>query len=126
MRTLRTTAFASDGAKRGIEKKVTQMSWESRGDSGRYYTRSHKRDGRITREYIGRGELAELIAQRDVLKRQQRRAELAQRRKQRAADERLDAALGEFCRLAEAAAHAELLAAGNHPHRGEWRKRRGR
>ena len=99
------------------------MSWEQRGDNGPYYTRSHKRDGRITREYIGRGELADLIAQRDVLKRQQRLAELAQRRKQRAADERLDAALDEFCRLAEAAAHAALLEAGYHAHKGQWRRK---
>jgi len=102
------------------------VAWEARGDWGPYYTRSTKRGGKITREYCGRDLEAELLAMIDARERQEREEELARRRAARAADEELDAMLAEFCDLAEAAAHAELMEAGYHFHRGRWRKRRGR
>jgi hypothetical protein len=34
------------------------MGW----DKGRYFTRSRKVNGRVVREYVGTGEVAELIA----------------------------------------------------------------
>ena len=86
------------------------MSWETRNGRGEYYTRSRRQSGQIVREYVGSGDVATVFAQLDALKGQERQAELAQRREQRAADERLDATLDDFCRLAEAAARAELLA----------------
>jgi len=102
------------------------VTWEQRGDWGPYYTRSTKRGGKIIREYCGRDLEAELLAMIDARERQERQEELARRREQRAADERLDAEIDEFCLLVEAAAHAELMEAGFHFHRGRWRKRRGR
>ena len=37
------------------------MSWEKRGNNGRrYYTRSKRSSGKITREYVGTGELADM------------------------------------------------------------------
>ncbi len=48
------------------------MGWESRGESKRkYYTRSHKRLGRVEREYVGRGALAMLEAKLDEMRRQE-------------------------------------------------------
>ena len=42
--------------KRGERPEVTYMGWEH----GRYYTRSQKVNGRIVREYVGTGRVAEL------------------------------------------------------------------
>ena len=97
------------------------MGWER----GRYYTRSRKVHGRVVREYIGTGRVAELVAQTDALERKQRQAECAALRAVRSELEALDASVKELNDLADLLARAALLAAGFHQHkRGEWRKRR--
>src|SRR4051794_39320882 len=77
-------------AKRGIGRGVTYgrptaepgvlkgraMGWER----GRYYTRSRKVNGRVVREYVGSGYVAELAAQLDGLDRDQRESEADARR----------------------------------------------
>lgn len=101
------------------------MSWETRNGRGLYYTRSKRKMGRIVREYIGTGDYGLVIAHQDDIERQQRQAEVARWQRQKAEDERLDADIDQFCRLADNVVHAALLAAGYHNHRGQWRKRRG-
>jgi hypothetical protein len=97
------------------------VGWEK----GRYYTRSKKVNGRVVREYVGGGRVAELVAQMDAIKRQQREAERAARLAERAELDALDAPLDELNDLAELLARAALAAAGFHQHkRGEWRRRR--
>ena len=100
------------------------MAWETRNGRGSYYTRSRRYGKRIVREYYGCGEAAALIAMEDVLERQTRQAEAARRREQAAEDQRLDAEIETFCRLADTLAHALLVSAGYHNHKGQWRKRR--
>lgn len=98
------------------------MGW----DKGRYYTRSRKVNGRVVREYIGIGELAELAAQMDAINRADREAEREARRVEKAELEALDAPLNELNELADLLARAVLVAAGFRQHkRDEWRKRRG-
>jgi hypothetical protein len=97
------------------------MAW----DRGRYYTRSRKVNGRVVREYIGTGRVAELAAEMDAIQHQQREAEQAARRERRAELEALDVPFDELNDLAELVARAALEAAGFRQHkRGEWRKRR--
>ena len=97
------------------------MGWER----GRYYTRSRKVNGRVVREYVGVGRVAELAAQLDAIERQQREAERAARRAERTKLDALDTLLDELNDLAELLARAALEAAGFHQHkRGEWRRRR--
>jgi hypothetical protein len=97
------------------------MGW----DRGRYYTRSKKVNGRVVREYVGTGELAELAAETDILLRLQRSEERAARRAERSELQALDAPLDELNDLADLLAHTALTAAGFRRHkRGEWRKRR--
>jgi hypothetical protein len=97
------------------------MGWER----GRYYTRSRKVNGRVIREYIGTGRVAELVAQMDAIERQQRQAERAAQRAEWTELEALDPPLNELNDLADLLARTALIAAGYRQHkRGEWRKRR--
>jgi hypothetical protein len=95
-------------------------------DKGRYYTRSKKVNGRVVREYVGVGEVAEQAAQIDASNRADREAEREARRVEKAELEALDAPLNELNDLADQLVRAALMAAGYQQHkRGEWRKRRG-
>lgn len=96
------------------------MGWER----GRYYTRSKKVNGRVVREYVGTGRVAELAARMDTIDRERRRMEALAIRQERTALE-LDADLEALIEMTNQMAQAALLAAGYYRHkRGEWRKRR--
>jgi hypothetical protein len=98
------------------------MGWE-RG----YYYRVRKVNGRVVREYVGAGRVAEFAAQLDTMERNHREAEKAAGLAQRAELDALDAPLNELNTLADSVARAALVAAGfRQHHRGEWRKRRGK
>ena len=92
---------------------------------GWYYTRSRRQNGRVIREYIGCGPVAELIAEADQAGIAKREADRAQLRATEVCFQSLEApfaALGKQCR---AMLSATLQSAGNHQHnRGEWRKQR--
>lgn len=100
------------------------MAWETRERGGSYYTRSRRVDGRVVREYIGTGPVAELLAHEDeatrLVRAQRAEAERAELERARGLMEMapdLDA-------LAEILVRAEMVAAGYHRHKGEWRRRR--
>ena len=109
-------------AERGKRREVAQtVGWE-RG----YYYRARKVRGRVVREYVGKGPVADLAAALDADRRHEREAERAARPERRAELEALDAPLTALNDLADLLARAALVAAGYHQHkRGEWRKRRG-
>ncbi len=99
------------------------MGW----DRGRYYTRSKKVNGRVVRDYIGTGRVAELVARIDAAEREERRFASLRLRQEKAELAALDGDIKAFMERTELVARAALLAAGFHQHkRGEWRKRRGR
>ena len=102
------------------------MAWETRQRGGRYYTRSKKVNGRVVREYVGRGLAGELAAAADERERAQGEAKQAAWRAECERIESAIAPLEEFCDAVEILARASLLLAGYHRHhRGEWRRRRG-
>jgi hypothetical protein len=99
--------------------------WERRVRGGRYYTKSHRVGGRVVREYVGTGPLAELAARLDAEERRRREEERASQREERKRLDALAAPVVELCEVAEVIARAALIASGYHQHhRGEWRKRR--
>jgi hypothetical protein len=103
------------------------MAWETRDGRGRYYTRTHKANGRAVREYIGAGVKGELAAAEDAARRAQRHARDALLRAERERWRAAKAVLQELDDLVRLLAHASLHAAGYHRHaKGEWRRRRER
>ena len=103
------------------------MSWEERERGSRYYTRSHREGGRIVREYVGSGPVAEIIAQRDEEERRRREEEARIWREEREQMDALDREGGELDDLAELLTRAAFLVAGYRRHdRGERRKPRER
>jgi hypothetical protein len=96
------------------------MGWE-RG----YYYRVRKVNGRVVREYVGTGEVAELIAQVDELQQEERLLKALEQRQEKDELKALDADLKAVNEKIDLATRAALLASGFHLHkRGEWRRRR--
>jgi hypothetical protein len=119
---------ATDGAvlatiewKRGKRREVAQlMGWE-RG----YYYRVRKVNGRVLREYVGTGPVAELIAESDALERERQKQKTLALRRAKAELAALDAELKALAENTDLVTRAALLAAGYRQHnRGEWRKQR--
>jgi hypothetical protein len=101
------------------------MGWETRRGSGHYYTRSRKVNGRIIREYVGSGLVAELAARQDAEARAQRLAERERLQHEAARWASASTPLKELGQLLDGLTAATLIAAGYHQHhRGAWRKRR--
>ncbi|MBK6767823.1 MAG: hypothetical protein IPG72_02080 [Ardenticatenales bacterium] len=98
------------------------MAWETRNGGGRYYTRSRKVDGRVVREYVGRGRIADLAAALDDLEREERAQAAAAWRAERETNDAERAAVRGLGAAVDDAVAAELAALGYHKERGEWRR----
>ena len=101
------------------------MGWETRGGSGRYYTRSVRQGDRVMRQYVGTGPSAEAAARADRLRRGASEAARAAMRLALSEIAEADAQVRAVCDAAETAVRAALISAGYHRHaRGAWRRRR--
>jgi hypothetical protein len=99
------------------------VAWERRGGN-LYYYQSERVDGRVRKKYVGTGEIAELVAHADETIRRTR-AERRERVRAELEEARgLASAADELNEAAEILARAEMVAAGYHRHKGEWRRRR--
>ena len=99
------------------------MAWERRG-SNLYYYQSERVDGRVRKNYVGAGEVAQAIAHADETIRRSRVVQ-SERARVELEEVRTLASTGEeLCEAADILAAAELVAAGFHTHKGEWRMRR--
>ncbi len=100
------------------------MAWETRQSGGRYYTRSKRVNGRVVREYVGTGFLAELLHQADMEDRERRDAQRKSLAETMRREDGLDCKLDEFSKMADEVARGLLIVAGCYQHnRGSWRKR---
>jgi hypothetical protein len=99
------------------------MAWERRG-SNLYYYQSERVDGRVRKKYVGTGDVAEAIAHADWTIRRTRDVRRERERAQLEEARGLAAAGDELHQAAEMLARAEMVAAGYHRHKGQWRMRR--
>jgi hypothetical protein len=97
---------------------------ESRG-SNVYYYRKRREGSRVVSEYVGRGYVAALGATLDAADRAEEKARRALEPCAREAGEALDELLDAIGAALKTAAACELVAAGCHNHKGEWRVIRG-
>ena len=98
------------------------MAWESRRGRGRYYTRSTRVNGRVVRQYVGSGPLAEKAAEEDARRRAERQARAEALRAERERLAQAQALLQGLCSGTDLLLRAALTAAGFHQHnRGAWR-----
>lgn len=100
------------------------MTWEERERGGRYYTRSRREEGRVVREYVGGGLAGELAAEADRVEREEAEARRVRRRRELERLEAIAAPVLEVDEAAKVLARANLIAAGCHRRKGEWRMRR--
>src|SRR4051794_15463829 len=102
------------------------MAWERRARGGLYYTRSRRVNGRVVREYVGTGQVADLAARVDAEARARRTQAVATSAAERARLDALDEQVTTLSNASETLARSSLLVAGYYRHaRGEWRRRRG-
>jgi hypothetical protein len=99
------------------------MAWERRG-SNLYYYQSQRLDGRVLKKYVGTGEVAQAIARADETIRRSRVARSERARVELEEAKTLASAGQELWEAADILAAAQLVAAGYHTHKGEWRMRR--
>ena len=99
------------------------MAWERRG-SNLYYYQSERLDGRVRKKYVGTGEVAQAIAHADKAIRRSKATRSERARAELEEARTLASAGEELCEAADILAVAELVAAGYHRHKGEWRMRR--
>jgi hypothetical protein len=99
------------------------MAWEQRGPQT-YYYRSVRRQGRVTKEYVGTGPLSVLVAAEEAERRAQRQAEAETWRQEQAALDALDQQIDAWWDMSTVLLKATLYTEGYYQHdRGKWRKR---
>jgi hypothetical protein len=99
------------------------MAWERRG-SNRYYYQCERLDGRVRKKYVGAGEVAQAIAYADETIRRSRVVQSERARVELEEAKSLASAGEELWEAADILAAAQLVAAGYHRHKGQWRMRR--
>lgn len=100
------------------------MPWATRGRRRYFYRSKRLPDGRIAKEYLGRGQRAEQAAKQDAETHARDEAERGERSRVEAVLEPLDALAYELESSLELLTMATFLAGGLHQHKGQWRKRR--
>jgi hypothetical protein len=99
------------------------MAWERR-KGGLFYYRSLRINGRVKKQYVGKGPMAELAARMDAANRAYREGKVAARRQVQETYKAVLALLVDLDEHVKAFMFVELDAAGFYNHRGEWRRRR--
>lgn len=101
------------------------MSWDTKTRGGKYYYRTRRVQGRVVKQYVGVGPLAEMAALLDEREREQRRTARLAIKKERERLALADGTLSEAKRWIDLLVWSALILCGWHNHHGTWRRRRG-
>jgi hypothetical protein len=116
------TALAWWGIERGSRKRVGDaMAWQR----GKYYVKNKRIGCQVVTEYIGCGEVADLIAELDALDRQRRQFERDMHAAERVRYDDPPELLLFFSHV-DALVTTVLESAGYHRHKRQWRLRRAK
>ena len=99
------------------------MGWEKRGNR-KYYYRKKRIGKKVISEYVGSGPAAEKIAKEDELIQRKRKEEQQAWVSRQAEIIAVDDALDALEIITRTLINAQLLLAGFHTHKGQWRRRR--
>lgn len=99
------------------------MGWEKRGNK-KYYYRKKRIGKKVNSEYIGSGPVAEKIAQEDELNRRRQNKEKQVWQRRKIEIEAMDDLLYSLDDITRKLIYANLILAGYHTHKYEWRKKR--
>ena len=100
------------------------MGWEERNGNTYYYRKCREGD-RVVSEYVGRGELAAMIARWEYQNRLQQNEERVEERRNLEALEEQRKQVYRVLDQIQDLTHATLLVNGYHTHKGQWRKCHG-
>lgn len=103
------------------------MGLEWRGNNLYYYEK--ERDGdKVRSRYAGKGEIAFLLHQMNLLRKEEAEFEKqyknSTRQREMEIEAELDSAVESVCEIGELLTTAFYLTNGFHQHKGQWRKRR--
>ena len=109
--------------KRGKQSSVAQMGWEQRG-SYSYYYRKQREGSRVKSVYVGRGEIAQTVAQLQSTSPLLEKLARTMKSPEVIKAEKAEAALDQASDLIQLITQAALLTSGFHTHKRQWRRKR--
>jgi hypothetical protein len=99
------------------------MGWEQRGNNSYYYKK--EREGSTVKSvYVGRGEIAHMVAQLQSSSPLLERFARTMKSPEQVKLEKAEAALEQASELIQLTTQAALLTAGFHTHKRQWRRKR--
>ena len=99
------------------------MGWEQRGNNS-YYYKKEREGSRVKSVYVGRGEIAHMIAQLQSSSPLLERFARSMKCPEVIKAEKAEAALEQASGLIQLITQATLLTAGFHTHKRQWRRKR--
>jgi hypothetical protein len=99
------------------------MGWEQRGNNS-YYYKKEREGSRVKSVYVGRGEIAQMVAQLQSSSSLLERFARTMKSPDEVKFERAEAALDQASDLIQLITQATLLTAGFHIHKRQWRRKR--
>jgi len=101
------------------------MAFENRSGN-RYYYRKRRDGNRVISEYVGKGEIAFLIAQMDKIERQEKETEATKQRNNKEKLQKIDRELSTFEQKTKSLLEAVLIERGFYRTKSrEWRIKNG-